>query len=67
MYRSNLNRHTKKVTIDSFTTNIQDKKKNGVLLKRRFMKDFLENTSLNGLKFVGLTQITLFERYLSKG
>lgn len=69
MFRPPLNGYNRSHFIDDYASNSEritilskkTEKKKGSLLKTA-SKDFLNNTSLNGLNFVGSDRITLYER-----
>lgn len=66
MNQRNSNENLRPVGNDNFMSKVawsndfkKYKKKHGY---RVILKDFLENTTLHGLKYIGLTRITIFER-----
>lgn len=66
MFRSNLNESKKPIATETIKPKVawsnnskKSEKQHGY---RAILKDFLENTSLHGLKYVGRTRITVFER-----
>lgn len=69
MFRPPLSRYIRPVATGSYPSNSErtnesekTKKKNWNLLKSEIIKNFLDNTSLHGLNFIGSNRITLFER-----
>lgn len=70
MFGSALNRYTDSIAVDSSKSNLKlanetekGEKRQSFSFNFGITKDFLDNTSLHGLKFIGLTHITMFERY----
>lgn len=68
MFRSNLNENKKPIATENQKSKVawsnsknfkKSEKQHGY---RAILKDFLENTSLHGLKYIGFTRITIFER-----
>lgn len=69
MFRPPLNRYIRPVAINSYTSIIQranetkkTENKKSSLFRSATIKDYLANTSLHGLNFIGSSRITLFER-----
>lgn len=69
MYRPSLNTYFKPAAVVSYTSSTvrtneskESEKKKDEVLKSTITKDYLNNTSLHGLNFVGSTNITMFER-----
>lgn len=66
MFQSNLNENKRPVVDENHTPKVawpNDSKK--IKKKGRYhgiIKDFLENTSLHGLKYIGFKRFTIFER-----
>lgn len=67
MFQSNVNENIRPVTAKNnnspkvaWKTDSSKHKKKGKC--HAIIKDFLENTSLHGLKYIGFTRFTLFER-----
>lgn len=67
MFRSKQNGTTKTKATENSNTKVawpanDTKKSKNCDVYRTIMKDFLQNTSLHGLKYIGYTRFTIFER-----